>query len=291
MLLDSLKLNKQYCVKFYVSLSDNSQYATKNLSAYFSKDSCLHVAPPYILPNPAQVANADTIIVKDKTNWQKIELIYASAGAKERFMTIGNMENDANTYTVTAGTGSIQGAYYYIDDVSVIDMSTPAFAGKDTIIALGDSVFIGRPPEIGLNEDCIWFVSGNPIDTIAGMWVHPGATTTYVLQQTICGEVKYDTVLVTVDPNAVGFFDYKNEMNIYPNPTTRDIWIRAVGEPGEICSVVIYDLLGKKVFEQTVSIKEPIKISPDLQEGTHLISIKTNNDNFKLSNGKITIIK
>ncbi len=117
----ALDTNKQYCVEFYVSLADKMQFAISNIGAYFSTDSLLDTAYSgyhaldYITP---QIENPTIAILNDTTNWMLISGIYTASGG-ETFMTIGNFHNAANTNSQNLPWGSFNGAYYYLDDVSV----------------------------------------------------------------------------------------------------------------------------------------------------------------------------
>jgi hypothetical protein len=273
---DSLIDNKSYCIKFYVSLADKCKYATSNFGVYFSNDSCLHIIPPdTAIPYSAQVLNSSSNIIVDKNNWIPIELAYTAQGG-ENFITVGGF-NPNNVIAI--GSGTINQAYYYIDDVSVIDINTPAYSGVDTTIAVGDSVFIGRTPEIGLNEDCIWYVNNIPIDTIAGMWVQPDSTTTYVLEQSICGTTTYDTVTVTVQPTGIAPSPSERAgVRLYPNPSNGDLYIKLEYGLTDQSTVIIYDIAGKEVLRQVIrsshtsidirKIKEGIYIYQVLKNGT-----------------------
>ncbi|OFY96845.1 MAG: hypothetical protein A3K10_08695 [Bacteroidetes bacterium RIFCSPLOWO2_12_FULL_31_6] len=286
-LLDSLNNSKSYCIKFYVSLAENSGYATSNFWVYLSEDSCLseNAIPPYT----AQIQNPYSNIIMDTNNWVPIELEYIAQG-KENFVTIGGFEVDSLANILFVG-GTMTAAYYYIDDVSVIDISTPAYAGVDTTITIGDSIFIGRTPEIGLNDDCVWYINGSPIDTIAGLWVQPDSTTTYILEQTICGYTTYDTVTVTVLPTSIESYDKQEQFVIYPNPSNGELWIKLENGLFDQCKVVIYDIAGKVVFDKNILIDNNTKITPDLHRGTYFISIQPNNNNIKPFNGKVMFIE
>ena len=98
---------------------------------------------------------------------------------------------------------------------------------------------------------CIWFVNGVPIDTIAGMWVKPDSATTYVLEQTICGNAKWDTVTVIV--STVGIASYTKEakgITLYPNPATNTLNIESITK---FSQVIISDILGNEVIRQQIN--------------------------------------
>lgn len=285
---DSLLSNRDYCMTFHVSLADKCKYATSNFGAYFSNDSCLS---PYIIPPyTPQVENSFNNVITDKNNWIPIESIYTAQG-EENFITIGGFStDDLSNIVIVSGSSLSNISYYYIDDVSVIDISTPAYAGVDTTITIGDSVFIGRTPEIGLNDDCVWYVNSNPVDTVAGLWVMPDSTTTYILEQTICGYTTYDTVTITVLPTSINELFKENNLKIFPNPSTGDVWIKLDNNLTVQSKVIIYDIVGKIVFEKNILIDNNTKITPNLQRGTYFISINPNNNNIKPFNGKISFM-
>ncbi len=110
--------NRKYCVEFYVSLAYIGVGIT-NFGAYFSHDSLLDTtnlkAINYVIP---QIENPSTNFLSDTLNWMLVSGNFISAGG-ERFMTIGNFHLPANTNVQNLGGTSE--AYYFIDDVSVVD--------------------------------------------------------------------------------------------------------------------------------------------------------------------------
>jgi len=153
----------------------------------------------------------------------------------------------------------------------VIDVGLPVYAGNDTLIRLGDSIFIGRPPEVGLNEDCIWFVHGVPIDTIAGMWVKPDSNTTYVLEQNICGNISYDTVTVFVSPNGINEFGSEDQIKIYPNPSSDNLTIEAPPQS----TIEISSIQGQLIKTLAASgTKTNINVS-ELPSGVYVVEVRT----------------
>ena len=245
-LIKGLSTGYTYCVKFFVSLTEQSNAYIKPLGVYFDDGSVS--GPPHglVLVQP-QVFNTVQLL-NDTVNWMKIEGSFTATGL-ETYITLGNFfPISSSEVTIIDTTLSIWYTFYFIDDVSVIDANLPPYAGNDTIIQPGDSIFIGRQPEIGLNDDCIWFVNGLPIDTIAGMWVKPDSTTTYILEQTICGNVSYDTVTVIV--SGVGIETYTKDgkgITLYPNPATNTLNIESSTKFSE---VIISDILGNVVIRQ-----------------------------------------
>lgn len=120
MLSNPLILGKAYLVSFYVSLGDNLQYSTNTIGAYFSStqvtsSNCnrLNLIP--------QIQNTTANTLTDKNNWMLIsDTLYPNGG--EQYMTIGNFMPDSLSDTLYLG-GGFNSSYYYIDDVSVIDVA------------------------------------------------------------------------------------------------------------------------------------------------------------------------
>jgi len=83
------------------------------------------------------------------------------------------------------------------------------------------------------------------------MWVKPDSTTTYILEQTICGNVSYDTVTVIV--SGVGIESYTMDgkgLVLYPNPATNTLNIES---STKFSQLLISDVLGNVVIKQQVN--------------------------------------
>ncbi len=118
MLDDSLIRGHEYCIGFYVSLSEEAMYATNGLSAYFS--SALVTCPPCsLMPYMPQVNYLGNPIT-DTLEWILISGTFIANGG-EHFVTIGNFNDDTNISIklVNATVVTNPAAYYYIDDVYV----------------------------------------------------------------------------------------------------------------------------------------------------------------------------
>lgn len=118
-LIDSLKPGYDYLATFYVSRAENFKCVADGMGIYFSVDSIIGGTFGN-LPYSPQVSNPSGNILYDTLNWIPISGIYTALGG-EKFITIGNFNNNGNTVIDTVpGTFSNNHAYYYIDDVSLI---------------------------------------------------------------------------------------------------------------------------------------------------------------------------
>jgi hypothetical protein len=109
---------QSYTISFYVSCADNSRYGSNNIGAIFTQDflygnwnyDSLNITPNINHPTP----------ITDINGWTLISGTYISSG-NEQFLTIGNFYNDNLTQVVSINPiGSLGAAYYYIDQVSVV---------------------------------------------------------------------------------------------------------------------------------------------------------------------------
>lgn len=143
------------------NLGDDSKFGVNNISANFSNF-------PYtptgfadtVLNVPQHITRFGNPIIKDKINWTQVNGIY-TGGGWEKYITIGNFKNNANTDTTRFATGVFNGAYYYIDAVSVYALDpTGAFpwAYRDTTVNYGDSVYIGN--YLGGDFSSDWYLQG-----------------------------------------------------------------------------------------------------------------------------------
>lgn len=162
-LLNPLVAGKTYCLNFWVNLADKVDNgdtifdtAVNDIAAYVSTNS--------VSPNPSnfnhltftpQVVNPSGNILRDRVNWQNVTGSFVATGG-ENFITIGSFSSQANQDTTWLDYwNSNNWAYYYVDDVSLIDCSANPMSISvtgTTIICDGDSSIInatvsgGTPP-------------------------------------------------------------------------------------------------------------------------------------------------
>jgi hypothetical protein len=283
----NLTFGKTYCVKFYVSLMNESKYAITEIGAYFD-DGSLHTGYYGVCNVNPQIKSLNGVFLTDTLNWIKIEGTFIATGT-EKYMTLGNFKGvSATTYTIMTpppppNDGQREVADYYFDNISVIEVDLVADAGQDKSVVLGDSVYIGRPKEVGLDEVCIWYKLPNTvnlIDTGAGLWVKPVTTSTYVVRQEICGMVKWDTVVVYMNP--LGFEKLKiltEELKLFPIPANDELKLSI--EKTELIkdfhSFSIYNNLGLIIREEEMKFENgSLKIkTEDLPNGVYSLHLKS----------------
>jgi hypothetical protein len=253
-LSNKLTVGKTYCVSYYVCQEEYSRYAIMDFGAYLDNgiiDTAISECGKPKTQFIPQIVYKDSII-SDTANWTKVEGSFVATGV-EQFITIGNfLSKSATTYTSMPDNGYNGFTWfslYLVDDVSVIESDAIVDAGPDTHVGFGDSVYIGIPQVVGLDNHWTVLDSQTVIGKGSGIWVKPTTTTSYVVSQTLCGVTKKDTV--TVEVWAAGVVPLtKSKKNLaYPNPVT-DI---AKFDGKLVGSISIYDYTGKVVVRTILS--------------------------------------
>ena len=130
MLTDTMKMGKKYYIEFYVSLAEASKYVCNDIGTYFSTTT-VGSGGGGVLPYLPQVSNiSSSNSLTNKETWARVSGSFIANGG-EKYITIGNFKDDANSDTVFVGSTSANPwdeAYYYIDDVSVIEDTTTEVA-------------------------------------------------------------------------------------------------------------------------------------------------------------------
>lgn len=125
-LTDTLEAGHKYFASMFVSKGDGLNYAIASIGMLFTNT---------VIPQPQSsnyvVINANpqiinTVVISDTLNWISIQDTFTAIGG-EYYLTIGNFSSTQNSDTLyVKGNGSISGkdSYYYIDHVSVYDITT-----------------------------------------------------------------------------------------------------------------------------------------------------------------------
>ncbi len=269
--------NNFYYVKFYVVLSNFSKDASNNLALYLSNNIIYQSgAANFLLNYIPQIKKFNNPIISDTLNWIEISGIYQAIGF-ENYITIGNFNDNTSTTTKVVDSSKTYGAYYFIDDVSIENITTPQWQYRDTTIYLGDSVLIG-PAITGLNVD--WFdMSSNFIKNAPGIYVKPTINTSYQATETFNSAVYNHTVNVIV-LNPVKVDEYKelqNSVSILPNPSNGSFKLQFDGLKSGKIDISIYDVTGKLVYQNNHQVINTLtNFDIDVKRGLYFVKIEHN---------------
>ncbi len=276
---------RTYCVKFYLNNSEYSSFSIDAIDAYFGGaelDTITKASLPLTFLNP-QISNPLFNYLSDTVGWSSVSGTMTAQGG-EKYMVIGNFRTNATTNTIISNSSPSSQQWSFctiaIDDVSCIDIELPAYAGPDTYVVPGGSVYIGRPRDVGIDNACIWYKLPNTvtsIDTAAGIWVSPIATSTYMIVQDICGNIKSDTVVVSLSGVGISEIEFiRNNIKLFPNPTETDLTV-TFGSQADINKISIINSFGQTIREEDLQIqKTEFTVSTsDLDKGIYLIQFKT----------------
>lgn len=283
-----------YCVKMFVNISNPSPFGNDAMQMYFGDatvDTITQCGLPLTFLN-AQVKNPTGNIITDTLNWIEVSGTYTANGT-EKYLILGNFVPDASVNS-TFINGSQPGIWTDVgyDDISVIDFNLPAFAGPDKNINLGDSTFIGRPPEIGL--ECTWATSTTTIGTGGGLWVKPTSTGTfsYIVTQNICGNIKTDTVNVNVSPGLVSENElFANSISVYPQPAKDVVTISLSNYYESSIEIKIYDLNGRLIRSEEGIVKNGQVTFNTTELNNAVYSIQFINHTGQIANKRLVIAR
>jgi len=152
-LKEPLRAGEMYRVSFYVSLSEYSSGAVATIGALFTEDRVGDTVRSVLMKKEVrqigsgisqtvasyfepQVVNDYDRVITDTKAWTMVSGVFTARGG-ERFMTIGNFFPAAKSNVVDLDelTYLLPGAYYYLDDVSVVCLGC-----KDTVMALSADI-------------------------------------------------------------------------------------------------------------------------------------------------------
>jgi hypothetical protein len=218
-----LVAGQSYCVTFFVVLENSSIYALNHIGAYFDDGTIDTTNFPSYIQNMYTPQIVESGIIIDSLNWTKIQGSFVATG-NERLITIGNFFDNYHTSAIplvdttgVAAAGAGDGAWYLIDDISVIGMEANAYAGPDAVItAATDSVWVGDSTGY---LPCLWHANGILIDSnTAGLKVHPTATTYYTMVLDVCVHITSDTAVVWEYPVSEQSVERRAEVRVWPYP-------------------------------------------------------------------------
>jgi hypothetical protein len=119
-LLESLATDSIYHISFFVSRADSSSCNCNSIGILLT-DSPV-ISNENTLLNFIPQLNNELDLMNSGEIWIEVSFTYIANG-NESFLTIGNFKDNLNSDCASLASGSLGGAYYYIDDVTVIQQS------------------------------------------------------------------------------------------------------------------------------------------------------------------------
>jgi hypothetical protein len=289
-LKSNLIAGKTYCAKMYVNAVNKCQYGIDALQMYFSDGSVdtiqtCGIPLTYLIP---QITNILGNVIGDTLNWIEVSGTFTANGT-EKYVVIGNFISDgALTKTIINSTYPMWSGYNF-DDISVIDFNLSAYAGPDQNISLGDSAFIGRPPEVGL--ECTWTTGTTSVGTGGGIWVKPTSTGTfsYVVTQNICGNIKTDTVNVNISLGINENVAFGQSINLYPQPSKNILNISLSNYYEQTIKIRVSDVNGKEIRSSELLVQngKALVETEELSNGVYIVQFQ--NGNKQITQKKLVI--
>ena len=124
----TLIAGEQYELSFYISLAERSDFAIREFGVLLSDNPLkfetkknLSRKVRYSAPGNQYhfIRIPDTEFYRDTEDWVEVRTVFTARG-NEKYMTLGNFENNAATLKTKRKRQARQGAYYYLDLVSLI---------------------------------------------------------------------------------------------------------------------------------------------------------------------------
>ena len=172
-LCQPLESGRSYRVSFWVSLAEKSPYAVATLAAFLTSDRIEDTTWDVLMYRESieyeqqssqsiatyfepQVVRCVDSVAFDSKQWVEVSGEFVAKGG-ERFLTIGNFAsfNRSNVHKLENGNAILPGAYYYIDDVSVVPIGDEPVVvvkqtvpAKDEVVAMWDIFFATGESEV-----------------------------------------------------------------------------------------------------------------------------------------------
>lgn len=269
-LVTPLQEGKYYNVSLFVNAYNISQVFVNNFGVHFSTQALSIPGSQYLLEAEMQIYNFGNPIISDTLNWTKISGIYLASGS-ESFITMGNFKDDASTQTQdNPDTLAMPLSYYFIDDVSVEEITQPFWQYHDTTVYYGDSVLIG-PALTGLDID--WYTDNlDFISNAPGIYVTPPTSRDYIAKETFDGVETEHVVHVTVIGGAGLEENELQNLRVFPNPSKGSFSISGIASDKPL-QLEVRDVHGKLVFEENGISKDLNSFALGVENGIYFVTV------------------
>lgn len=271
-----------YALNFFVSLTETSGGARNGVGAYLSSGQTVPTVNSLLPLSPVVVESS---IVNDRVDWYPVSGVFTASGG-EQWILIGNFIGDA----VANMLGS-NSSFYYIDDVSLVDISdvlTPClFLATDLISFDAEAVEYDQ-------VDLIWSVQAEQgvdhfelrrqisgawetIATIASIGDHQGMHTYRYLDRPSAELAYYALFEVQMDGQkknlAQTYVEFERSVLVAPNPFEFDFEVDLSAFKRNVL-IQLIDLNGVRVWEEACLGGSHKKIAPEIPNGFYILRVE-----------------
>lgn len=253
--IDTLKVNLNYCLNYFLIPVKNVKYATNDFGAYFGLGHQFYTTNYNITQVTPQLNIPSSVFINDTANWYHYKGIYTAMG-NETDIVLGSFKDDNNISLQIIDTyiNAQSIAYLVIDDVSLYEMSINS--GNDAVTCPQN--IIATIGEINLDtafKSYYWYDEGGVLfDSVnAQIQVQPLTNTFYVQEKRMCGQSLFDTVYVKIDTVCPPEPTTPEIELVIPNVFSpngdglNDAWKIELPSSNTLQSVEIYDRWGIKI--------------------------------------------
>lgn len=147
-----LKNSTCYYFEMFLNKKNSARFATDRIGAHIRSGAKISLSSTNLNVTP-QIESQAGVALDDTSAWVPIQGYYNAQGGEDHLI-IGNFNSDIVTNAYTSLPASTETyAFYFVDDVSLIELDNTINLGPDTLLCSGESLLI----DISLpNANYLW---------------------------------------------------------------------------------------------------------------------------------------
>jgi OOP family OmpA-OmpF porin len=154
-LTSPLKANTKYCLSFYISLSDKSDFSINEIQFALTKQKIKQKEKKMFKYNAVEHI-VSPLFFKEKEKWVRVCALYIAKN-QEEYLTLGLFTNDYKFDEIAnkKSKKKFDGVYYYIDDISLIEIKDSAECNCKEILPIKDSIKVDSVKSVGQYDEAL----------------------------------------------------------------------------------------------------------------------------------------
>jgi len=154
-LTSPLKSNTKYCLSFYISLSDKSDFSINEIQFTLTKQKIRQKEKTIFKYNEVEHI-VSPLFFKEKEKWVRVCALYIAKN-QEEYLTLGLFTNDYkfNEITNKKSKKKFDGVYYYIDDVSLVEIKDSSECNCKEPLSKKDSIKVDTVKSVSQYDEAL----------------------------------------------------------------------------------------------------------------------------------------